>query len=263
MIQWSKSLRIALAAFLLCALTYRAVNVVLVNIALKGGVQPFLTWFLRFNTLRYYGKRSLPILTFAMYLLKPKGSRFLDMFYDNMYYIALMLGVPLLMYGFMSGTVLKKMYEFAWQYAPALEWLATFAYLYPATNNRVHSKPASFNIALCGVFAGGWFYEVFHYHPVKLFVHPSHTLVFHTQIISLIFLGYILYRHGWKPTDNFIITSVFLLGYVTVIFPWFIKIPAYFSGYDFYHRNIVKQTVQWLVRLPAVATLVTIPGGFE
>ena len=251
-----KKVGVSLLTLGLCgSLTVYYTDMIVTNLVTKGGLRGFLEWLLTLKTARYYAKRTLPVvLLFFALVYAPV------IVYDVIYYAITYLALPLLFLAILSGNILRN-YGLEWQYAPAIQWLGAASIIY----NRLKpmGKPTAMNISIDTVYAGGWLHEIYLYHPRKLFIHSSHVLGVHTQLLALVFLlGFMVY-HRWRPTRWFKDSLAFWVFYIVVVTPWLVKVPPRFAWFDIRHRNVVKFLVQWAWRLPTVNLALATIGGFQ
>lgn len=188
---------------------------------------------LAFFTLDYYASENIKI--------------------KNLHYISIIPSIIILPYltiGFVNGLSFEQYTGFRWDYHALTHWSLAFILATMLSHRKVGNSISSLNFGFQSIMAAGWLYEILRGHNVEMFYSKGYPTIIMPQILSIIILCWILYKHKFKPNKTFAATTTiflaFSLFYTSKLF-WKIPLP---------YRSI-------LTRIPATAMILSTLTGIE
>lgn len=250
-------LRLTLAVVLSLILVDYFTGVLTANLLRLGwNLQAVFAFLTSANAVHYFGKRSFPVAVFTAYLYHPYPLGRHATFILDVLALSL-VGVTIwLLRGYVSGLLFNDYTGFRWQYVSSVQWLTGFQLLYFMFRRFVGNALASLNMAVSSVWGFGWLHEILLFHPLKLFVHPSHLLYVHTQLVTLVILASFLLIYFWRWSSVSLAGFTFFVAYSVFADPMLHSI-SYVGNFP------LKGLVQFVDRLPAMAAMLTLPWGFK
>ena len=160
--------------------------------------------------------------------------------------------------GLIFNIPFTRLVPFNWGYPGFVTWGIFFLIYYFIANKKVENNLTAFTFATLATVGGGWLYEIWFFHPLKMWMSNNTIFLINGQILYLILLAYELKKRGFK--SNLIIVSSFIIFifYSVLLFSIFDEL-AYQIKVDFNNPFLFR----WLCRIPACLFLISLLGGIK
>lgn len=151
----------------------------------------------------------------------------------------------------------KVLVPLGWGYPGMVTWGIFFLIYYWATLKKVQNDLTAFTFAMLATVGGGWLYEIWFFHPLKMWMSNYTIFLINGQILCLILLGYELKKRGFKINRNICMA----LG-IFLTFSLFLFLDFKGTAYQFKIRWGPYAFV-WFCRVPACNFLLSLLGGIR
>lgn len=151
----------------------------------------------------------------------------------------------------------KVLIPLGWGYAGLVTWGVFILIYYFIVNKKTKNNLTAFTFAMLAATGGGWLYEIWFFHPLKMWMNNTTIFLINGQILYLILLGYELKKRGFK-----INRSIGLALGVFLTFSLFLFLDFEGTAYQF-KMKWGPYAFVWFCRVPACNFLLSLLGGIK